>query len=164
MSKNRRQFAGRVAFVKSATLPRGMQDPQAFRRMGIKVGPIVGYDARLVKCILPRGWKKQATDGRSFFDLIDQQGRIRASIMYDEARTHAPAFMYPVPRFCVKVFKSGGGFIAEVRDGLAVVFEVKDAEESPAFKGAIEWLDREFPSWREPSAYWNEAVPAIRQL
>lgn len=79
------EAAGQRSLVANENLPKEMLgcNREMLEKIGIKFGADI--DDLFVKVQLPNGWKKQATDHSMWSDLIDEQGRKRASIFYKAA-------------------------------------------------------------------------------
>lgn len=92
-------------FVNSTTLPIkfNFATQEQFEKMGIVFGDRpVGNDL-FCEAVLPEGWHKEATAHSMWSDLVDDQGRRRASIFYKAAFYDRNAFMDITPRFIISV-------------------------------------------------------------
>lgn len=65
----------------------------------VKCGDMVEGDDLFMHATLPEGWEKRPTDHHMYSDLLDAQGRKRASIMYKAAFYDRDASIHAVPRF-----------------------------------------------------------------
>ncbi|MEI6280893.1 MAG: hypothetical protein WCP17_02750 [bacterium] len=178
-SIERQEARGQRSFVESTTLPteiRGGVDcnPEAaLEAMGVKFLGVVEGDELFQNVELPKGWKKVA-DGHSMHShLVDDKGRTRASIFYKAAFYDRRADMSLHSRYSVMFDYNRAGeehigvtnVIDNVVDHDKVIYttepiaEVTNANEyqvsKVATKLAIEWLDKNYPDWRSPAAYWD---------
>lgn len=78
----RQEAEGQRIFVASEVLP--IDCPQSeLEALGFKFGEPV--DDLFVAVQFPDGWKKKATDHSMWSELIDPEGKVRASIFYKAA-------------------------------------------------------------------------------
>ena len=99
---------GQREVVATATLPTRLGDcsdrpkvQAALEAAGVKfLGPVEG-DPLFQRVTLPAGWKKIATDHSLYTNLVDEQGRVRASIFYKAAFYDRDAFLRLVCRYTV---------------------------------------------------------------
>lgn len=143
-------------------------------RCGIEViGPVEGDDL-FVEVRLPPGWRKDLTGHSMHTKLLDEKGRVRASIFYKAAFYDRRADIRPEPRFratyeanwdnredqrCWPVVTEGG---KEVWRGDAL--EPGPSPWNPnsgpcmqderARKLALEWLEKDYPDHENVNAYW----------
>ena len=84
---------GQQNFVNSTTLPIkcNFGNREQFEKMGIVFGEPV--DDLFCDVQLPQGWRKERTDHSMWSNLLDDQGRIRASIFYKAAFYDRDAFL-----------------------------------------------------------------------
>jgi len=168
---------GQSSFVNSETLPTDMgrsrdYDTKAvLEAAGFKFVCVVPDDPMFQVVEMPKGWQKKATDHSMWSNLVDDKGRVRASIFYKAAFYDRSAHMNLVSRFGVSRDydreKKEGVAVAVVKDGANVIFttepvklparEDKNYYEigDDAQKKAVEWLDQQYPDWKNPGAYWD---------
>ena len=72
---------------------------EQFEAMGIIFGEKV--DDLFVKVTLPPGWTKRPTDHSMWSELLDEQGRMRASIFYKAAFYDRDAFLNVCRRYSI---------------------------------------------------------------
>lgn len=86
---------GQTEFVNSETLPTqmGREDQQALEQAGFKFLGAVPGDPIFQYVEMPAGWKKVATDHAMWSNLVDDKGRVRASIFYKAAFYDRDAFL-----------------------------------------------------------------------
>ncbi len=101
------------AFVDSDTLPAQMSpyDHQALKGVGVVFWPVVGGDELFTYVVLPRGWKKVATNDRTLTKLQDEKGRTRAWIYFRENLSYREAYLEAVDRLIVCTDHLGDGEI-----------------------------------------------------
>lgn len=128
---------------------------------GIEFGPVEKGEL-FRNAMLPEGWKKVTTDHAMWCDLVDDQGRKRASIFYKAAYYDRKAHMHLERRFYVSEvygentdFDAERDLVFEVTDSGKQVFASKSAHVS-AFPGHD---DREkWNAWKEESDAAKEKV------
>ena len=165
--------AGQSSLVNSDTLPSEMspQTRKALEVAGVIFGDIVPGDPLFVFVQLPVGWHKESTDHSLHSNLLDEQGRKRASIMYKAAFYDRHASMTVVSRFSVRRdFEAGDDVVVcyvddsgkEAYRSDPVPFEGgKYGEDSrratdEAEEACQNWLSENgYPEWRDPMKYWG---------
>lgn len=95
----RQEAQGQRSLVSSDTLPASMgPDGRAqLEAAGVKFGDSVEGGRLFVYAELPPGWQKRATDHSMWSELVDETGRVRASIFYKAAFYDRDAFMTVKP-------------------------------------------------------------------
>ena len=168
------EVRGQCELVNSTTLPTDMgrspdYDPRAIlKAAGVKFGEIASGDPMFRHVELPPGWKKIPTDHSMWSSLVDDKGRVRGSIFYKAAFYDRSAHMRLDTRYGVafdyKRSETEGVGVSNVTDCGKVIFS---AEPIPTNKErswetsqaanllAMEWLDAQYPDWRNPGAYWD---------
>mgnify|MGYP001606995066 CR=1 FL=1 len=162
---------GQRSFVNSETLPTDNRGAKAIlETFGVKFLGIVESDPMFQYVELPEGWKKVATDHSMWSDLVDEQGRKRASIFYKAAFYDRSAHMslnrrYNYNRDYTRQNDEGVA-VAFVTDGKAVIYTTPvyqlPSERTKEFyvltdrvdEEAKEWLDTHYPDWQNSGAYW----------
>lgn len=168
---------GQQSFVNSETLPTDMRSSCEYNTRaileaaGFKFVCGVPDDDMFQVVEMPTGWQKKVTDHSMWSNLVDDKGRVRASIFYKAAFYDRSAHMNLVSRFRVSQdydrAKKEGVAVAVVKDGRNIIFStepVKLPDErdksyyeigDDAAKKAVEWLDQQYPDWKNPGAYWD---------
>ena len=161
---------GQGSFVNSDTLPTDMraEDKAVLSKAGVKFGEVVKNDPMFQIVDLPAGWKKERTDHSMWSKLLDEKGRERAAIFYKAAFYDRSAHLSTTRRYGYHIDyerrdKEGEG-VALVTDGGKVIhttdpipvgnrkpYDVNDE----AGKLAETWLNANYPSWHDVSAYWD---------
>lgn len=168
------ESAGQAAFVSSTTLPKEMLHGctrEKLEQMGIKFGADV--DDLFVTVQLPDGWKKVATDHSMWSDLIDEKGRKRAAIFYKAAFYDCHAHITLCRRYGISSYGpcDSEGNLTEYTKSSHMLTTVKDGEDTIYVAGvckngdyeyadrhtkiATDWLDKHYPGWKDPMAYWE---------
>jgi len=164
---------GQKSMVNSDTLPikGGADVMDGLKIAGVRFGKPVEGDALFQYVDLPPGWKKVPTDHSMWSNLVDDKGRVRASIFYKAAFYDRSAHMDAARRFdygkdyerekkekvivynvtdCGKiVFSTDPVPVPEDRDEQ---FNLEDQEKAKA----LVWLEDKYPDWKDTSAYWDE--------
>lgn len=168
------------------TLPSAMSDDRAtFEKMGIVFHEKVPGDPMFTKVTLPPGWRKEHTGHSMYLDLLDEQGRKRASIFYKSAFYDRSARMSACRRYSVAANYGDKDYEtfarAAVRDGETEIWtterveiteenrrgvynrethacEVKPIRDQMEEK-AVAWLDENRPGWDSPLARWDDPPP-----
>lgn len=167
---------GQRDFVNRATLPKEIRGGSRsdLEKAGVKFKE--DSDDLFVNVILPDGWKKQPTDHSMHNEIIDGNGRKRASIFYKAAFYDRRADMSMNTRFSVQVLpedqykdstlsyedRRDGKWYGMVLDGDKVIFRT-DPQKKPSYGDedallatAKQWLYKRYPDWESVSAYWDE--------
>ena len=170
------EASGQDSLVESDTLPTDMTcsdgyDPKrVLESVGMKfLGPV--EDDELFQYVEPpKGWKKVKTDHPLWSKLIDDRGRKRASIFYKAAFYDRSAYMIILRRFNLRL-----DYKREEKEGIVVVNVTDCGEkiyttepiplpanekkrrkaEKKAEKNARKWLNKHYPGWENPAAYWD---------
>lgn len=174
---------GQSDFVANDTLPIKCNHCKRteLEGMGIVFGE--SADNLFVNVQLPDGWRKERTDHSMWSDLLDDKGRKRASIFYKAAFYDRDAFISTVRRYSAKAQPVGGystGYKDREWEGAVldhdgtVLWNFYKLRPEPEYsteirpqwlawqdekdilgKLATGWLDKNYPDWRDASAYWD---------
>ena len=153
-----------------------------FQDMGIIFGENV--DEIFRKAILPEGWKIESTDHDMWFNLLDNQNRVRATMFYKVAAWDYDSFLNVKRRYNFYVEPINGWnenyknveWVVRVKDyDNEILWESNPTEKEPDVKTnrdawlkwvekkndvlpllAKRWLNNAYPSWEHPIAYWSE--------
>lgn len=163
--------AGQASFVNSTTLPTEMsQDAKkVLEEAGVKFLGAVPGDELFQYVELPAGWKKRSTDHSMHNNLLDDKGRVRATIFYKAAFYDRSASLSVSRRYSTRFdyqrFEREGVGVSQVLDGATVLHATEPVarragEESwhvseKSNKLAREWLLMNFPVCDDPGAYWD---------
>lgn len=171
----RQEAQGQRELARSETLPTEMsaEDRAALEKAGVVFEGPVANDKLFQHARLPSGWRIAPTDHSMWSNLVDANGRKRASVFYKAAFYDRAAHLHVVRRFSVRraFFDDRRVVAAEVLDGDAVLFEtprvvVEGSEDSRDFwlrfeeartkatQDATAWLDARYPKWRDANSYW----------
>ena len=99
------EAAGQSSFVNSTTLPRRMQDVngRAIRESwGIVFDEGEVDDKLFFQVTLPTGWVKRQTGHSMWSELVDDQGKVRATMFYKAAFYDRDAFLVIKREFLVE--------------------------------------------------------------
>lgn len=167
---------GQNHFVNSATLPKKCNN--CTREQLEQIGIVFLDDCSdlFVSVQLPNNWKKESTDHSRWSKLIDENGNERASIFFKAALYDRNAFVNLVCRFsahvepvlgwknskeskwccfvndCKKVIWASATLRKEPEDRDKWSIWIK--EKSSLRKLGVNWLDENYPDWKNPIAYW----------
>lgn len=85
---------GQRELVNSTQLPVKVNsgDRKTLEKAGVVFGRATGIDL-FVEATLPAGWKKKATDHSMWSELVDETGKVRATIFYKAAFYDRDAFI-----------------------------------------------------------------------
>jgi hypothetical protein len=159
----RQEAAGQRTLVESAMLPKKIigATREQLTALGFKFGADV--DELFVTCELPPGWKKRGTHHSMHSDLLDDQGRKRASIFYKATFYEPCADMSMTRRYSVDCWRYGsskqmrcvdvtdcGNVIKEFGEVKRDDWDGLDAME----KAAKAWLTEQHPEWQSPLTCW----------
>jgi hypothetical protein len=142
--------------------PNGMA---ALEALGFKFSKRDGKDL-FIDAEIPVGWKKVPTDHAMWSNLLDPQGRVRASIFYKAAFYDRAAFMDLAQRYTMdRDWKDKTRALVTVLDNGTVppskLHTIARAASNPsylaydaAYADAWAWLAEHYPDWENPAAYW----------
>ncbi|OHB14666.1 MAG: hypothetical protein A2431_00455 [Candidatus Zambryskibacteria bacterium RIFOXYC1_FULL_39_10] len=165
---------GQQSFVKSETLPTNMgrwcdyNTKTILETAGVKFVCEVPDDPMFQIVELPTGWRKIPTDHSMWSKLVDDKSRVRARIFYkaafyDRSANLSLSCRYQVSFDYGRSEKEGVG-VTNITDGGKVIFSTEpipvNREKSwrtseQTNKLAVEWLDKNYPDWKNPGAYWD---------
>ncbi len=162
----RQESQGQSDLVGGDTLPKSIMGAtrEDLVSLGFKFGDDV--DELFVQCSLPAGWAKRATEHSMHSELLDAYGRIRAGVFYKAAHYDRRAWMRILSRLRVDTCLPGKHdeeirrCAVTDRDGRelfcsgerrAEEYEEIDKLEDVCF----EWLNVNYPDWKDPLAYWD---------
>ena len=164
------ESVGQKALASSDTLPTRV-DPigkTALESAGVVFEGVVPGDGIFQFCKLPEGWRKVPTENSYWTDLVDDLGRVRASIFYKAAFYDRDAHMNVRTRFSTRSSYPKNGLpeteaVSMAMDGTKILETFKvpvDATESwvageKASDLARAWLTEHHPDWKNPAAYWD---------
>lgn len=129
--------------------------------IGFKFGADV--DDLFVHCELPVGWTKEGTSHSMHSNLLDEQGRKRASIFFKAAFYDCRADMTVNQRYRVNAWQQGSTDQmrrVDVVDGDKVIKEFGETDRANwsnmdlLRQRAEAWLSDNYPAWKDPMAYW----------
>lgn len=163
----RQEAEGQRTPVSSSKLPREIHGAtrEQLETIGFKFG--ADADELFVSCVLPAGWRLEATGHSMHSDLLDDKGQKRAGIFYKAAFYDQRADMSMNRRFGIDSYGDGqtspkhspvvvtdrgvemerfGEYERGTREG----YEAGDALR----KKAEVWLVSHYPHWQDPLAYW----------
>lgn len=165
----RQEAQGQRDLVKNARIPKdvyGHNLDDVLSKWGIETHESV--DDLFVQVELPDGWQLKATDHSMHSDLLDDKGRVRASIFYKAAFYDRCADMALKTRYTFTVEPVNGwqdydckDYVCKVMDQGKVLW-VSDVAKNASFPERDElgdkgkaYLDKRYPEWRSPFAYWD---------
>lgn len=160
----RMEAQGQRELVQGESLPTEIdsEGKVALEAAGVVFGAPYPDDNLFCPVTLPKGWKKQATDHNMHSNLLDDKGRIRASIFYKAASYDRRADMYARSRYSIEPYAPGTTKESSrcvVKDGGAVIHDLGEASDykqrDVLQKEAAEWLNERFPKWKDTAAYWD---------
>jgi hypothetical protein len=154
---------GQREVVNSMSLPTECYGKAALEAAGVKFGQPYENDPLFCDAVLPQGWSKRATDHAMYSDLVDDKGRVRASIFYKAACYDRRADMRVVRRYNTTAYESGsteGNCRCVVRDGKTIIHDLGEYKRGyeaaqKMEQKAVAWLAEKFPDWESAAAYWD---------
>lgn len=163
---------GQSELIRSEVLPAEITDGDraALEKAGVVFGEMVDGDDLFRHATLPAGWRKEPCpeDSRGSV-VLDEKGRVRASIFYKAAFYDRRANIYVRRRYNAVVRYEGDTppyFIrAEVIDQatdevLLITTGSRSNRDHDAPQAEIRiaraWLMQHKPEWQNPAAYWDE--------
>lgn len=169
-SINNQESCGQAELVNSEVLPTDGIEllRKTIEGAGGKLLEKVEGDEMFTNVILPDGWKKQATDHAMHSDVIDDKGRLRASMFYKAAFYDRSAHISPKRRFGINRY--GYDVDGEIRlsmtDAMSEIEFYTDIEKVPENETkwqvidrleqvVVSFMEKNFPDWRSAEAYWD---------
>lgn len=159
--------SGQAELVASEQLPVKGSDHSIFQKWGFQWGETTPGDSIFRSCTLPAGWSKQRTDHSMWSNIVDDKGRVRASVFYKAAYYDRSAHINPEHRFQAQgEYDSDGHATGRgvVKDGKDTIWTsdpidqagLKSYEVSEAARAkAVEWLNANRPGWAVLETGWN---------
>jgi hypothetical protein len=140
-----------------------------------KIGFVFGEptDDIFTEVTFPKGWSKVATDHSMWSKLVDEKGRERGMIFYKAAFYDRSAHMHLTSRYQLKRdYLNAAGKQSYTDPTAATVDRVIDVsggtlfiaekvpqgqydKEEASRKQCSDWLDANFPNWKDATAYWD---------
>jgi len=166
----RQEAQGQQELAQSDVLPiDGIREVTAMiESNGGQIGERPTGDEIFINVKLPPGWKIQPTEHSMWSHLVDGKGRKRASIFYKAAFYDRSAHISADRRFTIDAYSHDvkGKAKASVKDACGEVkfetefAELPDGKAQYAVRDALkeqveDYLDKNFPDWRSPTAYWD---------
>lgn len=173
------EAAGQRQLVGGGWMPREMirlhysgDSRMDLERMGFQVTGIT--DSLFYFVEMPPGWQVISTEHSRLSNLLDDQGRRRARIIYDAAFYDRRAYMYLNGRYSFSVVpvKGWDGYdfkvdavVCQARDGETVIWcsdEIIPSQDRPQHEirellelQGKQWLDEHYPDWQDEFTYWD---------
>ena len=157
--------AGQQQLVNSTNFPRELLHGctvEQLEQLGFVFGAVV--DDLFVSVTLPAGWVKVADDHYMWSHIYDEKGRKRVNVFYKAAFYDRSAHASLVTRYGVNAYvesPQSGYYSTVIVDG-GVPIETLDTRlegdyksTDAAYKLAHAYLDKHYPDWRDPMAYWD---------
>jgi len=156
------------------------EDRRMFESLGFKfkldrtAAQSRGRGEIFVEVEFPKGWRKKPADHSMWSELVDDKGRKRGAIFYKAAFYDRSARVHLERRFGVTsdygkpmetIFVSDAcGLVKQMCPPMDAA-EWKDRETATKRSDALDearkhlsdWLDANYPDWKSPLAYWEEA-------
>jgi len=148
---------------------------EEWEKVGVTFGPVPDDDI-FREAFLPEGWVKESDSHDPRHMVIrDAKGRVRATMFYKAAFYDRKANVNLRSRYSIRQhYDAPDGTIQwQVYDCETVIHTVerkspsREKEPEAYYEllnklyrndgGARDWLDKEFPDWRDPTAYWEDA-------
>lgn len=147
---------------------------EQYAKMGIEV--IGAYDDLFFSVKLPKGWKIEATDHSMWNNLIDLNGKIRATFFFKGAFYDRDAFSNFERRYSWKdmpfdSYETNATYeerktrehYGKVYDGDREIFSTDEKhshnekwfENDEIKEECLEFLNKNYPDWKSVDAYWE---------
>ncbi len=131
--------------------PSTESDYRAMRKAGVKFSG----EGMLVWAELPPGWQIELIDTSTGL-LVDDQGRERAMFRYKAEAYEQKAYLRASCRYRTHCSRPENlNWCAWDCGTDTVLFENSAASYNDQRVQAMEWLNENFPDWKDPSAYWG---------
>lgn len=116
---------GQRELVRSELLPVDGSDHPEMQKLGIEWGPPVDGDPLFRHAKLPAGWSKRATEHSMHNDVIDEKGRVRATIFYKAAFYDRRAHINPYWHYLTYAIKKGDEYLKDYDYSGGVSYETR---------------------------------------
>lgn len=167
-AKGQQEFTESLQLPRICNHPRGINATEQYHKMGIQTLTTSKGDNLFIGVKLPKGWLKKATDHSMWNELIDDKGRVRATIFYKASYYDRDAFInfeyryISTHEFVEK--KEGDKFHPKfycVKDNSTkeILFKTEishDYHDEALQKLCTDFLQTNFPDYKNLNAYWDE--------
>ncbi len=164
----RQEKRGQEDFVNSTLFPfqcemdSAKEGLEVLEKWGFKFGKKV--DELFMECVLPDGWKKEASDHSMHSDIVDDKGRRRVGIFYKAAFYDRRASFHIVARYGFHYLfddDRGSNHLGyEIKkDGKTIktfLFSDLGSDKKVVQKIAMDYLDKNYPDREKLGSYWDE--------
>lgn len=139
--------------------PQSQADAHALRKMGVRLRG----DGLLLNARLPDGWQAIQTEDRHG-QLLDPQGRVRATLFYKGSVYDTRGHLQVRRRYTAYRGRPGNSAwcVWDWATG-TVLFEDTKTPDKEQYDRAMAWLNKNYPRWKDPSAYWNDSSGTPRR-
>lgn len=168
-AQGQKEFVESLQLPKKTNYPHGLNTTEQYHKMGIKVLVPTKKDDMFLGVQLPTGWKKQSTDHSMWNNLVDDKGRIRASIFYKAAFYDRETFInfnhryistseyvesakLPEGRFTPKFYCVKDTTTNEILFQTEITHEYDNKDFQDQCK---DFLERNYPNYKDINAYWE---------
>lgn len=151
------EAAGQQSLVNSDLLPKESRPTLEQCERNIE-GLVVGKDIDdlFVSVALPQGWSKKATDHNMWSELLDDQGRLRASIFYKAAFYDRKAHMvWKCFVYIDSDYETGEVLVLDRNGSVLHTIQGDKDEVFPTRTLAQEWVNKNYDDAQNPFAYWE---------
>jgi len=165
-SIERSEKQGQTELCHSELLPVRFMNgkPEDLEKAGVIFGDKVESDPIFQNVTLPKGWEIRPTKHSMWTELVDDKGRVRASIFYKAAFYDRSTHISLSSRYNYSQYQNNEKAVA--RDGDKIIWESEPFEfgedGEPTYdsrdvrgKEAEDWLNENYPDWRDVTAYWE---------
>lgn len=154
-----------------------LEDQDRCHAVGIRLGPKVPGDPIFREAQLPEGWTTQPSreDSRTT-NIVDANGHVRGYIWYKAASYDRRAYLRILARYWPEPSYTNPHsrmcyIVKDRADGKAIwtsqtlerpkpgtdkpsAWQAYEEAQNGCARAASEWLDKTFPDWKNPGAYW----------
>jgi hypothetical protein len=139
--------------------------------IGVKLLGVAAGNQFLQPITLPAGWKKVAGNRSVYSHIIDNKGRMRVEIIsYQAGSNEQKVFMYLCRRYGRSFdhdhFCNTNQGVTHITDGNQVMYTTQpvaadthpgnpDMVMKETDAAASTWLNKHYPRWHNPGAYWD---------
>jgi len=171
----RQEAEGQKSLVNSDTLPTDIgrhsdyNEKAILEAAGVKFLGEVEGDPMFQYVELPPNWRKAPNDHPMWSKLVDEKGRERARIFYKAAFYDRSAHMSLTTRFHIECDydrqEKNGEVVMNVFDidkNIYTTNPINLPDKREIYKVAKQagilaatWLEKKYPDWKNPGAYWD---------
>ncbi len=165
-SEGQKELINSLQLPSKCNSPRGINAAEQYRKMGIVTFTGSKGDDLFLGVKLPDGWKKESIGHSMWNNLVDNEGRVRATFFYKAAFYDREAFVNFRHRYiktqefadqkCVKNYDKFYCVKDQATDEIIFKTEItSEYFDANLEKQCIDFLMSNYPDYEDLNAYWT---------